>query len=672
MCGIAGYYEPGGLTEESSRRELAAMSSAIAHRGPDGSGQWIDESAGIALVHRRLAVIDLSSAGSQPMVSAGGRWVISYNGEIYNFEELRRELERCSGCLNWNGHSDTEVLLAAIEHWGIETAVRRLDGMFAFALWDRKERTLWLARDRFGEKPLYYGWSGRYFYFASELKSLVAHGRFKPEIDEEALGNYVKYGFIPHPFSIYRGIRKLPPGTISEMSLAGGTANQPEPRQYWNIDQAIATARSDPFAGDLDEAATELDRILGNAVQERMVSDVALGGLLSGGLDSSLIVALMQSRSTERVKTYTIGSTEAGYNEAEIAGHIARHLGTDHNEFSVEPSDALAVIPTLGRIYDEPFADSSQIPTHIVSRLVRQSGTVALSGDCGDELFGGYNRYIYGPAISDRIGRIPQQFRKTAAAAMTAFPPAMINRLTNGLGKALPGELSGGATGEKVHKLATSLAARDQADFWELLLSSWPDPQSVLARDQQVKKLTDILKPPSDLADLADKMMYHDTRCYMCDDVLAKVDRASMAAGLEVRVPFLDPEVFAFAWSLPKNLKIGNGAGKLVLRRLLSRYLPAELIDRPKQGFAVPVGRWLRSELREWAEAHLSADQLRVGGHFNVKTVRRCWEEHLSGRRNHDERLWTILMFQTWLEEFKSQQGPARLQPAGDQICAAI
>ena len=672
MCGIAGFVEPAGFDAARARPELAAMSAAIAHRGPDGSGLWIDSNVGIALAHQRLAVIDLTSAGAQPMTSGTGRWIISYNGEIYNFQALRRQLEDLGGGLVWSGHSDTEVLLAAIEHWGLKETLPRLDGMFAVAAWDRKERLLWLARDRFGEKPLYYGWSHDRFYFASELKAISKHSQFHPEIDEHALGAYVKYGFVPHPLSIYRGILKLPPGSFLELAPLSRPGDLPAPRHYWNIDQTVSDSKSSPFEGDLNGAADELDRILGDAVEERLVSDVALGGLLSGGLDSSLVVALMQARSSEPVKTYTIGSPETGYDEADIAGRIARHLGTDHTEFYVEPADALGVIPALGRMYDEPFADSSQIPTHIVSRLVRQSGTVALSGDCGDELFGGYNRYIYGPAISGRIGRLPHGFRKTAAAAVTALSPDMINRITEGLGKTLPDELDGGAAGEKIHKLAKSFAVRNQAEFWEYLLSAWPDPNAVLAEERQVMKLTDHHKPPQELKDLAEKMMYHDTRSYMCDDVLTKVDRASMAASLEVRVPFLDPEVFAFAWSLPMNLKLGNGTGKLVLRRLLSRYLPEEMLDRPKQGFAVPVGRWLRAELREWAEAHLSLDALRAGGYFDAPMVRKCWEEHVSGRRNHDARLWTILMFQSWLEEFKRQDDQIVTQPDSDRTCMAV
>lgn len=672
MCGIAGFFEPGGFDAAISHPELAAMSAAIAHRGPDDSGFWTDASAGIALAHQRLAVIDLSGAGAQPMNSSSGRWTITYNGEIYNFQELRHQLEERGANAIWNGHSDTEVLLAAIEYWGVEKTLPRLDGMFAFAAWDRKEQTLWLVRDRFGEKPLYYGWSDDVFFFASELKAVTAHSRFRPEIDDDALSAYVRYGFVPHPLSIYRGLSKLPPGTLLELSRRNRAGNTPAPQLYWDIDRVIGEARSSRFDGDLDAAADELDRILGRAVEERMVSDVALGGLLSGGLDSSLIVALMQARSSAPVRTYTIGSPEPGYNEAEIASQIARHLGTDHTEFYVEPADALSVIPELGRMYDEPFADSSQIPTHMVARLVRQTGTVALSGDCGDELFGGYNRYIYGPAIGDRIARLPEAIRKSASALMTFVPPAMINRITGRLGKAIPAELNGGAAGEKIHKLAASLAAPGQAEFWELLLSSWPDPRSVLAEGHAVRNLTDIHRPPAELHDLAEKMMYRDTRCYMSDDVLAKVDRASMAASLEVRVPFLDPAVFAFAWSLPSNLKIGNGAGKLVLRRLLSRYLPAQLLDRPKQGFAVPIGRWLRKELRDWAEAYLSVDRLTAGGHFNVEVVRKCWQDHLSGRRNFDTQIWTILMFQAWLDEFAAQAKPLRQQQAGNRLCAAI
>jgi len=661
MCGIAGFLGQSGFAESSARAVSTAMSEAIRHRGPDASGHWIDADAGIALAHRRLSIIDLSDAGAQPMVSGSGRWVISYNGEIYNFEALRSELNGSGRNPDWRGHSDTEVLLACIDAWGVEATLGKLNGMFAFAIWDRKQRELWLARDRFGEKPLYYGWAGRTFVFASELKALRCHPDFDTSIDMAALGSYIKYGFVPHSSSIHSGIRKLPPAGWIRLGADTDCGFLPEPSLFWDIDATIADARRNPFGGSLDDAADALDRVLGDAVESRMVADVPLCGLLSGGVDSSLIVALMQARSSQPVSTYSIGSTEPGYNEAEIARQIAQHLGTRHTEFYVDPGDALEIVPQLGRMYDEPFADSSQIPTHIVSRLVRQSGTVALSGDAGDELFGGYNRYFHGPRIAGLVNRLPLALRQAAALCMTALPPDAINRLLHPIRGVMPAELQSGAVGEKVHKLAASLSARSEMAFGEMLLSQWPQPEKILLGDPVVSNLTDVYRPPSGLDGFAETMMYHDTRFYMTDDVLAKVDRASMAASLEVRVPFLDPAVFSFAWSLPQSMKTGRGVGKIVLRRLLSRYVPDQLMDRPKQGFAVPVGRWLRDDLRDWAEALIDPARLRQEGYFDAAAVHRCWDEHVSGRRNNDTRLWTILMFQAWQDELASTARPETL-----------
>ncbi len=650
MCGIAGFLDPRGFSGQTAERVATAMADTIRHRGPDGAGCWVDAEAGVALAHRRLAIIDLSEAGAQPMVSASGRWVISYNGEVYNFEELRAELEETDGGRQWRGHSDTEVLLEAIDAWGVTTTLAKLNGMFAFALWDRRERTLWLARDRFGEKPLYYGWSGSTFLFGSELKALRCHPQFNAIIDDEALALFVRYGYVPHGHSIYRGIRKLPPAGCLRLTADFGRGALPEPAVYWDIDAAICEARANPFDGSLDEAADRLDCILGDAVESRMVADVPLCGLLSGGVDSSLIVALMQSRSAHAVSTYSIGSGEPGFDEAAVARQVSERLGTRHTEFRVDPSDALEVVPWLGDMYDEPFADSSQIPTHIVSRLVRSSGTVALSGDAGDELFGGYNRYFHGRRLAGLIDSIPPIVRRAAASGMTSLSPDILSRLFGAAGAIVPAELRGGTAGEKVHKLAATLSAESEIEFAETLLSQWPDPREILAGDCVPGRLTDLHRPPRVVDGFAEMMMYQDTRFYMTDDVLAKVDRASMAASLEVRVPFLDPHVFSFAWSLPLSMKLGRTTGKLVLRRLLSRRLPEELMKRPKQGFAVPVGRWLRSDLRDWAEALLDPARLAREGFFDAPTVRRFWDEHLSGRRNHDGRLWTLLMFQAWLD----------------------
>ncbi len=654
MCGIVGFFSETGFEKAEAEKTATAMSDAIRHRGPDAAGVWVDQDVGLVLAHRRLSIIDVSEAGAQPMVSASGRYVISYNGEIYNFEDLRSQLNQQGQNPEWRGHSDTEVLLGAIDAWGVEAVLPKLNGMFAFGLWDRKEQALWLARDRFGEKPLYYGRSGNVFLFASELKAFGRHPGFRPQVDPNALSAFVKYGFVPHVQSIYQGIRKLPPGGWVRISAQTRFRDIPDARLFWDIDDVVTGARKAGFDGDLASAADRLDELLGKAVSARMVSDVPLGGLLSGGLDSSLIVAMMQAHSSRPVSTFSIGNAESGYDEAAAAKQIAEHLGTHHTEFYVDPADALKVIPQLGRMYDEPFADSSQIPTHVVSRLVRQSGTVALSGDCGDELFGGYNRYVHGGRIARLIGALPYPLRRSMALGVTMMSPGTINALVAGAGRIFPSVSDHGAVGEKIHKLARAFSVRSEAEFREFLLALWPEPQTVLLGDAKTDDLSTAYPPPRELQGFAETMMYTDTRNYMSDDILAKVDRASMAASLEVRVPFLDPEVFAFAWSLPMNFKIANGQGKLLLRRLLSRYVPPALFDRPKHGFSIPVGRWLRGELRDWAESLLSAERLDRDGFFDGKVVREYWDAHLSGRRDHDARLWTILMFQAWLDENSS------------------
>ncbi|HMB48259.1 MAG TPA: asparagine synthase (glutamine-hydrolyzing), partial [Afifellaceae bacterium] len=496
MCGIAGFFAKDGLEAADARAVAGAMSRAIVHRGPDGSGEWIDAEAGIALAHRRLAIIDLTDAGAQPMTSASGRWVISFNGEIYNFETLRAELNTAGANPDWRGHSDTEVLLACIDAWGVEATLGKLNGMFAFAAWDRQLRELWLARDRFGEKPLYYGWAGRTFVFGSELKALRCHPDFDPSIDMAAFGQYVKYGFVPHTSSIYEGIRKLPPAGWIRLATGPTPGVLPDPCFSWDMDAAIMDAKRNPFGGGLEDAADALNGILGDAVERRMIADVPLCGLLSGGIDSSLIVALMQARAGEPISTYNIGSNEPGFDEADIARRIAAHLGTNHTVFNVEPADALEVVPQLGAMYAEPFADSSQIPTHIVSRLVRQESTVALSGDAGDELFGGYNRYFHGPRIAGAIGRFPLPVRRAAASCITALSPDAINRILRPIRAVLSAELNDGAAGEKVHKLAASMAAASGMDFGEILLSQWPQPEKVLAGRTEVSNLTGFYQTP--------------------------------------------------------------------------------------------------------------------------------------------------------------------------------
>jgi asparagine synthase (glutamine-hydrolysing) len=635
------------------------MRDTLRHRGPDAEGTWSDTEAGIALGHRRLSIVELSSAGAQPMVSANGRWVITYNGEIYNFRSLRGELDQAGGH-SWRGGSDTEVLIEAVAAWGPERALERIEGQFAFALWDRAERRLTLARDRFGEKPLYYGRVGTDLVFASELKAIRRHPQFRGELDRGAVASYLRYGYIPHPRSIYRGIHKLPQACWVAFRPGAVAAGDPVPTPYWSRSEVAREAAAAPFRGSEDDAVSELDGRMRAAVADRMVADVPLGALLSGGIDSSLTVALMQAQSGRPVKTFTIGSWDHGLNEAAQAQEIARRLGTEHTELFVGAAQALEVIPNLASIYDEPFADSSQVPTFLVSRLARSSVTVALSGDGGDELFGGYNRYFLGPRWR-QFARLPGPLRLGFTAAAQAISPGAWSTVVGHLGRLAPRELRYGRAGDKVHKWADKASSADEREFLARLLAAWPEPGEVLADAAPAADVTDGLSFEGP-GDFAREAMACDTDYFLPDDILMKVDRASMANSLEVRSAYLDSGVFAFAWSLPMAMKIGSGAGKRVLRRLLGRYVPAAVFDRPKQGFAVPIADWLRNELRDWGESLLAESRLRSDGLFKVAEVRHAWSEHLSGRRNWDMRLWTVLMMQMWLDENKPDQSDLPLQ----------
>lgn len=655
MCGIAGFLLPNSVLPRDANALLLSTLDTLAYRGPDGSGIWLDDTVGITLGHRRLSVIDLSPAGAQPMHSHDGRFVVAFNGEIYNHHGLRKKLEAAS-VGGWRGHSDTEVLLEAVAHWGLSAALNRFDGMFAFALWDRRDRVLHLARDRFGEKPLYYGWVNDALVFASELKALRLYPGFQSDLNRLALAEFLRYGYVPSPMSIYQGIYKLPAGHFLSYPLpvTPGLALAPVP--YWSAVDAALAARRAPFDGNFAEAVAALETLLGDAVALRMEADVPLGALLSGGIDSSTVVALMQSRRSDRVRTFSIGSREPGYDEAGHARLIARHLGTEHTELYVEAKDALAVIPRLPTLYDEPFADSSQIPTFLVSQLARRDVTVALSGDAGDELFGGYNRYFHGPVLWRRLRWIPQPVRAGLAKLMTQWSPAAMDRGIAALGRLAPGELAGRRAGDKLHKLAGLFPARTEREFHQTLLSYWSDPASLVRSTEAINGL-DPLWTFLDLP-FAERAMLHDTLHYLPDDILTKVDRASMAVSLEARVPLLDVRVFEFAWRLPMAMKVQGGQGKRILRELLYRYVPAALIERPKQGFAVPIGRWLRGELREWAEALLAPARLEQEGFLYSEPIQQCWREHLSGRCNWDTRLWGVLMLQAWLETQGSDAEP--------------
>lgn len=633
------------------------MISQLALRGPDDEGIWLDRNAGLALGHRRLSILDLSPQGHQPMLSPCGRYVIAFNGEIYNHLDLRRDLEASPqpGLLPkgekkevaWRGHADTETLLAAIAAWGLEATLKKCVGMFAFALWDRETRTLTLARDRLGEKPLYYGRQGDALLFGSELKALKAHPAFCSEIDRDALTLYLRHNYIPAPYSIYKGIFKLPPGTWVEIKEGLKIG---EPVVYWSAFAVAEMGQRSLFMGSEAEAVEELERLLQQSIAGQMMADVPLGAFLSGGVDSSVVVALMQAQSNRPVKTFTIGFQDRDYNEAEYAHAVAKHLGTEHTELYVSPEQAMAVIPKLPLIYDEPFSDSSQIPTWLVSQMAREKVAVSLSGDGGDELFGGYNRYFLGPDIWNKIGRFPLPLRSYMAGAMTRIAPERWNSAMRMVAPLLPSKLRFGNPGDKLHKFAGVLSSESMESLYLGLVSHWDDPSSiVLGGKEPLTVLTDRSQWPG-LPGLVQRMMALDTVSYLPDDILAKVDRAAMSVSLETRVPFLDHRVVEFAWRLPLSMKIHNGQGKHILRQVLYKHVPRELIERPKMGFGIPLDSWLRGPLRDWAESLLDEGRLKRECFFDPVPIRKKWQEHLSGSRNWQYHLWDILMFQSWLD----------------------
>jgi asparagine synthase (glutamine-hydrolysing) len=626
------------------------MSDTLLHRGPDDEGSFVDEAAGLALGFRRLSIIDLSPEGHQPMTSKDGRYVLIFNGEIYNFQELRRELEDLGH--GFRGHSDTEVMLAAFTQWGFEPAIKRFNGMFALALWDKRERVLRLTRDRIGEKPLYYGFSGSTFLFGSELKALRAHPDFKAEINRDALALFLRYNYIPAPYSIYQGIYKLTPGTYLSLNERCSSLGQlPEPRAYWSAREAAEAGTASPFEGTQSQAITELEALLTDAVGLRMVADVPLGAFLSGGVDSSTVVALMQAQSSQPVKTFSIGFTEEAYNEARHARAVAEHLKTDHTELYVTPEDAMAVIPRLPSLYDEPFSDSSQIPTFLVSQLARRHVTVSLSGDGGDELFAGYNRYLLGESVWNKISWMPKGSRAVAAGALTTVSPRAWDRAFTGLKPFLPSRLQHTRAGDRLHKLAEILTVSDVEAMYMNIVSHWKQPTRLVPGSSEPRTILTDARAWANLPGIIQRMMYLDAVTYLPDDILVKVDRASMGVSLEARVPFLDHRVFEFSWRLPLSWKIREGQSKWPLRQILYKYVPRELIERPKMGFGIPVGEWLRGPLRDWAESLLDEGRLKREGLLNAEPVRRKWEEHLRGVRNWQYYIWDVLMFQGWLEE---------------------
>ncbi|QBM17197.1 asparagine synthetase 1 [Marinobacter sp. JH2] len=638
MCGFAGFVnsQHAGLAENV----LRGMGRAISHRGPDADGVWIGEGLGVGLVHRRLAIQDLSPAGAQPMASTSGRYVIAFNGEIYNFRQIRAELEK-DGCI-FRGHSDTEVMLASIESWGLEESLKRFSGMFAFALVDTHKRRLVLARDRMGEKPLYYGWQGKTLLFGSELKALRVHPDWQGGIEPKALALLLRHNVIPAPWSIHPGIFKLPPASLISFDLTSPAPGQaPTPTRYWQLEDCFAMRA----AGTFDECSHQLESLLGDVIEDQMVSDVPLGAFLSGGIDSSAVVALMQTRASSPVRTFSIGFDEPGFNEAIHAAEVARHLGTQHTELYVKPADALHLVPQLPELYDEPFADSSQLPTFLVSQMTRKHVTVALSGDGGDELFCGYTRYqsVFN-RWQNRFGA--KSFGRKAASFL---PEELASRVIRA---AVPSQ-RGRSHLAVAHRLQAERAmarAGDLSEFYRQSVSFWNTPdcftQSV---SEGIYGLNSPL--PESVPDNSMKtLMWRDLNWYLPDDILVKVDRSAMACSLETRVPMLDPRVVAFALSLPLSYNVKGGVGKQVLRSVLYRHVPQALVDRPKQGFAVPIGHWLRGPLRDWAESLLAPSVFRKQDFLNEEVVRAFWREHLRGREDYSSELWGILMFLAWLE----------------------
>lgn len=640
MCGIAGFWD---VQQRHTTEQLDAlvtpMRDALLHRGPDAGANWTDAKTGIAFGHRRLSILDLSEHGQQPMLSHDGRYTIIFNGEIYNHQELKQALHDAGAAPTWRGHSDTEIILAAFSAWGISASLKKFVGMFAIALWDSKQQLLYLIRDRMGEKSLYYGWSNNYLLFGSELKALKAHSAWQADIDPQALNLFMRYNCIPAPFTIYQGIKKLEPGHMLVINKDKNIVDE----VYWDLHTVTQKPK---FTGSPSEAVDALHDKLALSVRQQMVADVPLGAFLSGGIDSSTVVALMQEQSSKPVKTFTIGFAEQSYNEAESAKAVAKHLGTDHTELYLTPEQTQATIPDMATFYDEPFADASQIPTYMVAKLTKQHVTVSLSGDGGDELFAGYNRYNWVPTIWKKIGMLPQPLRAGVAKFITCLPPEMWDKAFKFLQPVLPGFAKQTNPGDKMHKLARILDAATPEQIYHRLISHWYDAEGLVLQardfDSQIPGLAGESLVPA--------MMYVDCKRYLPDDILVKVDRAAMAVSLETRIPFLDHRVVEFAWSLPTDYKIRDGKSKWPVRQLLQRYVPNELIERPKMGFGVPIDQWLRGPLKEWAHDLLSNNTLAKHNLLDHKLIEKKWREHLSGVRNWQHQLWDVLMFQTWYE----------------------
>ncbi len=642
MCGIAGFVGAASQIAGSDVDAIAErMAASLAYRGPDDQGIWTDAEAGTAFVHRRLSIIDLSPAGHQPMVSADGRFVITYNGEVYNYQPIAAELAARGG--KFRGHSDTEVILDSFALNGIEPTLKRMIGMFAIALWDRRERTLTLVRDRLGIKPLYWATFGKLFLFGSELKALRAHPGWTPRIDRSAVAAFMRHNYIPAPHTIYQGVYKLGPGTMLTLPWQG----EPQIARYWDARAVARDAMLHPLEGTDAELIEQLETLLQDAVSRRMIADVPLGAFLSGGIDSSTVVALMQAARSGKVRTFSIGFDLPGYNEAPQAAAVARHLQTEHTELTVTSNQALDVIPRLPEFYDEPFADSSQIPTYLVSAMTRKYVTVALSGDGGDELFAGYNRYQLTQRFWRALSLLPRALRKSTAAALTAISPDNWTALF----AALPARLRPPQAGDKVHKVATVLGLDGPDAIYRRLVSHW-EPADIVLHAREPASLLGDATLAKDFPEFLARMQFLDLVTYLPDDILTKVDRASMAVALEARVPLLDHRVVEFSWRLPTAAKVHGSVSKWILRQVLNRYVPPALVERPKMGFGIPLGEWLRGPLRDWAEALLDEDRLREAGLLDHAVVRRFWQEHIDGRRNWQYLIWDVLMLEAWRERW--------------------
>jgi asparagine synthase (glutamine-hydrolysing) len=639
MCGIAGFI--GAASGGDIGATAEALAKSIAYRGPDDQGIWTDNECETALVHRRLSIIDLSAAGHQPMLSADGRYVISYNGEVYSFRPIADELAARGH--KFRGHSDTEVILESFAVNGIEATLKRMIGMFAIALWDRRDRTLTLMRDRLGIKPLYWAKFGNTFLFGSELKALRAHPGWTPRIDQSAVAAFMRHNYIPAPRTIYEGVHKLEPGTVLTLPWR----SEPNISRFWDARSVARDGSHNPVEGSDAELTEQLESLLKDAVGRRMIADVPLGAFLSGGVDSSTVVALMQAAKSGTVKSFSIGFDIEGYNEAPHAAAVARHLQTDHSELTVTSKEALDVIPRLADFYDEPFADSSQIPTYLVSAMTRKYVTVALSGDGGDELFAGYNRYQLTQRFWRSLSLMPRAVRKGAAAALTAVRPDRWTQILS----ALPSRLRPPQAGDKVHKAAAVLRLDSADAVYRRLVSHW-EPSEIMPQVAEPRSILDDATVAKDFPDLLERMQFLDLVTYLPDDILTKVDRASMAVALEARVPLIDHRVVEFAWRLPENVKVRNGTSKWLLRQVLYRHVPSELIERPKMGFGIPLGEWLRGPLRDWAETLLNEQRLRQAGLLDAGMVRRYWADHLDGRRNWQYLIWDVLMLEAWRERW--------------------